>query len=68
MPIHHANEQSISVMRYCHLNESLDIHCSQFEHQQTNPQIGPICSILQGDFQVVANIPVQFFVEKEVRS
>lgn len=66
MPIHQANEQSVSVMPHCHLNESLDIRCGLFECQQTNPQIGPMCPVLQADFQVVANIHVQLVVVKEL--
>lgn len=68
MPIHQANEQSVSVMLHCRLNESLDIRCSLCECQQTNSQMGPICPVLQPDFQVVTNIHVQLVVAKEFRS
>lgn len=47
MPIHQADEQFISAVVHCHLNEFLkDIHHCQFQYQQTKPQTGPICSIL----------------------
>lgn len=49
MPIHQANEQSISAMVHCHFNESLkDIYHYQFEYQQTKPQIGPVCQLCRG--------------------
>lgn len=68
----YANPSSKWAICFCHAAlppQWIPRHrCGLFECQQTNPQIGPICPVLQADFQVVANTHVQFVVAKRFRS